>query len=1226
MKRSPYNERDYSFGQDMLHLRTSIGLTQSGLAKYLGVSRRAVGEWEAGSSYPKGENLKQLIELAIKQRAFPKDREEEAICELWAAAHQKTLLDEQWLSSLLKPQHPLPPPITLLPQEEISSSQPVNAQLVAPGPLIDWGQALTVLDFYGREQETTQLIGWVLQERCQVVSLLGMGGIGKSALAVQAMHRLAEHFDAVIFRSLRDAPSSEELLDDCLQMLAPQMLRIVPTGLEQRLTLLLEELRTSRILLVLDNLETLLQEGDVLGHPRPGFEGYERLLRLVAETAHQSCLLLTSREKPAVLRSLEGRHALVRSLHLTGLDTSACVQLLTENEVEGTPQEKMHLIEVYGGNPLALKMVTETIADIFGGQISQFLIEETVIFGTIADLLQEQFVRLSSLEQTVLYWLAIVREPITLHELLTVLVTSPSQIQIFEAIDSLRRRSLVERGKRQGSFTLQSVVLEYVTRVLIEETTREIQQADLAYLIHYSLEQATAREYVRQTQERLLLAPILANLQNMYRGKNDVEKLLLCHLDELRKKAEYAQGYGPANLIALLRLHRGHLKNLDLSHLAIREAYLQGIEMQDTSLAGAIMRNTVFTEALDAVWGVAVSSNGQYWAVGSKRGEVRVWKERGRILHQVWQAHTNTVYALAFSPDNRTLATGSWDSSVKLWDLESGAQLWIGWHTKGINTVAFTPNGDMLASGGHDAAVQVWDPHNGMKLQTLPHPGPVYVVTWSPGGHLLASGDFEGNLRLWEIQQTLPATCMQMIPGHTNRVMGLAFSPNGSRLASGSWDQTVKLWETANGCLLQAHSVHTDQVNRVAWSPDGRYVASCSYDKAIWLWDIEQDSYRTMQHRHGAVVHSIAFSDNNSLLSANEDGTLRIWEVVSGQCLHVVQGYAVSISDIAWSLDGRQLASGGTDGLVTVWEVIGGRASKVLRGHGLIVSGVGWSPDGRKLASCGWDNAIFLRDAISGSSIQILRDPDHADTQFFGVDWSPDGRLLASGTYMRGLQVWDVATCRRRWVAGPHPTWIYNVAWSPDGTRLASTTDYGSVYLWDSQDGTLLRSLQGHCGIVNSVAWNAEGNRLVSCSGEKGKGELYIWNVESGECERDITGFPGVVCAVAWNTVKNLLISGDSDGMLCWWEIQSGNCIRRQEAHQGTIRALKLSPDGYQLASCGDDGAIRIWDLQNTELQRTLRHDRPYERLNITGITGLSNAQKSTLQALGATEELTTFL
>jgi len=1226
MNRSIYDERDYPFGQGMLTLRTSIGLTQSGLADLLGVSRRSVGEWEAGNSYPKVERLKQLIELAIKQQAFPVGSEAQAIRDLWAAARQKTLLDEQWLSSLLKPQSSPPSSAAAPPSEESTSSQPIDVPLAASGPLLDWGQALEVPNFYGREQEMTQLSGWVLQERCRVVILLGMGGIGKSALTVQVMHQLAVYFEAVIFRPLRDVPSCEELLDDCLQVLAPQPLRAVPTNLEERLNLLLERLRSSRTLLVLDNLESLLEEGNVQGHLRPGFEGYERLLRQVAETTHQSCLLLTSREKPAILRPLEGLRSPVHSLRLTGLDSSACEQLFAENEVEGTPQEQIRLAEAYAGNPLALKMVTETIVDLFGGQISQFLAGETVIFGNIVDLLQEQFVRLSSLEQTVLYWLAIVREPITFNELRAVLVTAPPQMQFLEAIDALRRRSLIERGQRQGSFTLQSVVLEYVTRVLIKKTTHEIQQHTFKILIEHGLEQASAREYVRQTQERLLLIPILTNLQSAYRRKAQVEELLISLLDELRQRADYAQGYGPAILIALLRLRLGQLKGLDLSHLVIRGAYLRGIEMQDTSLAGALLRDTVFTEVLNAPWSIAVSGDGEYWAVGSMQGEIHVWRQGIQKLHLVWLAHTDTPIALSFSPDGRTLASGSWDGSVKLWDLKSGALLWTGWHEKSINSVAFAPDGSLLASSGNDESVRLWDPQSGTNLQTLPHSYPVYAIAWSPDGHLLVSGDFEGNILWWETLKTSPTIRHEICLGHSNWVTGLAFAPDGYSLASASWDRTVKLWESASGCLLQTFSEYTDRVNRVAWSPDGRTLASCGYDKTIWLWDVEQGRYRAVLHGHVDNIFGLTFTpDSNNLLSGSEDGTLRVWDVATGQCIHAMQGYAVSFYDIDWSPDSTLLVSGGTDRLVTIWHVSSGSTLRVLHGHKAIVFGLAWSPDGRFIASSGWDNIICLWNTTTGTCVQVIRDPDNPNTTFEGVMWKE--HLLVSGTNKHGLQMWDTTTHSRRWVGRTiDPIWIDDVAWSSDGTRLASSSDDGGVYLWDAANGMQLQRLQGHHGRVIAVAWSPDGNRLASCGGREGRGELFVWNAQSGECVRALREQSEIVSAIAWNPSKDLLVSGGSDGTLHWWDARSGECIKIQTAHRGTVQSIKISPDARWLASCGDDGAIMIWDLQSAEHLRTLRQDRPYERLNITGIKGLTDAQKSTLRALGATEEGATFL
>src|SRR6266851_4394931 len=319
MQRPSYSERDYAFGQAMLTLRTTMGLTQRDLADLLGISRRAMGDWEAGSSYPKVKHLKRLMELGVQHQAFAAGREAEEIRAFWQAARQKVLLDEEWLSALLGQQPPLRAVPVPLPGEESRASETTRTR-PAPGPRLDCGDALDVPTFYGREQELALLSQWVLQERCRVVSVLGMGGIGKSALAVQVMHRLADQFDVVIFRSLRDAPSCEEVLDACLQVLSPERLVLVPQSLERRLSLLLEQLRASRVLLVLDNLESLLEEGEVRGRLRPGYEEYGRLLRRVAETAHQSCLLLTSREKPTELRSLEGSRTPVRALRLAGLD------------------------------------------------------------------------------------------------------------------------------------------------------------------------------------------------------------------------------------------------------------------------------------------------------------------------------------------------------------------------------------------------------------------------------------------------------------------------------------------------------------------------------------------------------------------------------------------------------------------------------------------------------------------------------------------------------------------------------------------------------------------------------------------------------------------------------------------------------------------------------------------------------------------------------------------
>src|SRR5256714_4661651 len=542
MKRLPSDEHkgENTFGRSCVRLRQRMGLTQRALGRLLGISEQAIQRWERGVHSPKPEHLEQLLALCLERHAFVLGREHERAHQLWLAAGQQADFEAFWMRVQLAAPS-ASPALVVLKREVAQPAKPLaNQELASPSSRLDWGDALDVHEFYGREAERLQLEQWVIEERCRVVGVLGMGGIGKSALSVTLMHQLAPAFQRVVFRSLRDAPPCQDLLADFLWVLSPQPRHSLPSSVERRVDLLLECLQMQRCLLVLDNLEVLLQEHDARGRYRVGYEDYGALLRRVAETAHQSCLLFTSRESPAELVHQESRQNSMRSLRLAGLELEACEQLFEAQDIVASRQGQLLLAQLYAGNPLALKIVAETIAELFGGEIAPFLEQGEVIFSTIRDLLDEQFARLSALEQALLFWLAIVREPLGVDGLQALLVPPVAGVQVREALAALRRRSLVERGKAgaagdtQTTYTLQSVVMEYVTGALVERISDQVQLSAWEDLISYVLEQAGAKEYVRQAQERLIVTPVLVRLEAIYWGKEAGEGTLLWLLSQLR--------------------------------------------------------------------------------------------------------------------------------------------------------------------------------------------------------------------------------------------------------------------------------------------------------------------------------------------------------------------------------------------------------------------------------------------------------------------------------------------------------------------------------------------------------------------------------------------------------------------------------------------------------------------------------------------------------------------
>lgn len=281
----------------------------------------------------------------------------------------------------------------------------------------------------------------------------------------------------------------------------------------------------------------------------------------------------------------------------------------------------------------------------------------------------------------------------------------------------------------------------------------------------------------------------------------------------------------------------------------------------------------------DWVRSVAFSPDGKMLASGSFDGVVKFWQVGTWHVLRTENAHDGSAESLAFSPDGRFLASGS-DGTAKLWDSATGALIRVlidyGQTIRNIRSIALSPDSALLASGSGDGMVRLWDTSTGGLVRTLAgNVGAVFSVAFSPDGTRLASGSADGAIRLWNSET---GDLMCTLPGHLDIARCIMFSPDGTLLASGSYDKTIKLWNAETGAPVRTLTGHTEWIQSVAFSPDGTLLASGSGDGTVKLWEVPAGILVCTLRGHTSWVASVAFSPDGTLLaSGSGDRTIKLW-------------------------------------------------------------------------------------------------------------------------------------------------------------------------------------------------------------------------------------------------------------------------------------------------------------------------------------------------------------
>jgi WD40 repeat protein len=288
----------------------------------------------------------------------------------------------------------------------------------------------------------------------------------------------------------------------------------------------------------------------------------------------------------------------------------------------------------------------------------------------------------------------------------------------------------------------------------------------------------------------------------------------------------------------------------------------------------------------------------------------------------VYRGHSDTVHAVAWSPDGKRIASGSADKTVQVWDAVDGDHVFTyKGYSSYVGPVAWSPDGKRIASFG-DKTVQVWDAADGGHVFTYKgHQDEVFAIGWSPDGRHIASSSADRTVQVWD---AINGGNVFTYQGHSDTVYAVAWSPNGKRIASGSNDKTVQVWDAINGGNVFTYKGHSGSVNTVGWSLDGKRIASGSDDSTVQVWDAADGgnvfTYKGhISKRYTNIVMAVAWSPDGKRIASSLDNTVQVWDAVDGGHVFAYKGHSDIVRAVAWSPDGKYIASGSWDKTVQVW-------------------------------------------------------------------------------------------------------------------------------------------------------------------------------------------------------------------------------------------------------------------------------------------------------------------
>ncbi|TWT29590.1 Serine/threonine-protein kinase PknD [Posidoniimonas corsicana] len=664
------------------------------------------------------------------------------------------------------------------------------------------------------------------------------------------------------------------------------------------------------------------------------------------------------------------------------------------------------------------------------------------------------------------------------------------------------------------------------------------------------------------------------------------------------------------------------------------------------------------------VWSADFSADGAQIVTASQDGKSIVYRldpvQRRYVLQTVFDQHEGPVYSAAFSPADGRVATAGYDNSVCMWspsmvqaaDLAGriagagGAELdyvRLSGHRGPVRGVAFSADGKYLLSGSYDNSLRLWDVDQNQTLKTLRgHGSGVRACAFAPDGRWAASGGQDQSVRLWDIAGYEESRILRgrVLNDHSDAVLSARFSADGSRVITASRDRSSKLWDAENGSLLTTFQEgHEYLASSAVFFDNGRRVATGAGDNSVRVWDVAAGAELFDLRPTGRAGALAVSPDGRWIATGGPDNQARLWPARDGAEPVVMSGHAEEVTAAAFSLDGALAATGDNRGVIRLWSFDGEqwRPSHVMQGHSRTITALRFAGD--RLISASGDNTCGQWDPATGQEDRrlVLKHPDWVSS----LDVSSDGRLAVTSCEDGLARVWrladasllaehagplqpvaesnqrprrkaythvsfspaadqvlltlpaDRAALAWRWREGgdprpalaagqrPKQLWVAEFAGSADRVLTIGGND---AQLWDARQPQPVVSFSPH-GAVSSASLSPDGRLAATGSWDN---SVKLWDTQTGRSVRKLEGaHQGYVNSVMFSPISDdELLTASDDGTAVLWRLGEGEPQRSVlRGHRGRVLQAVYSADAQRVLTAGSDKTARLWDRQGAELQ-----------------------------------------